>query len=103
MNYNAKKGDWVQVHQIILEPGERTAKIPKETKEVPLELWVKGYLDHEANIGDIVEITTLTKRKVKGNLVEVNPIYEYGFGEEFIPELVQIGEMVKTIVRGDGE
>lgn len=98
MNYDVKKGSWVQVHQIILKPEERTAKIPEETKKVPLELWVKGYLNVD---GDIVEITTLTKRKVEGELVEVNPIYDYGFGEEFVPELVQIGEMVKSIVRGD--
>lgn len=101
MNYDAKKGSWVQVHQIILKPEERTAKIPEETKKVPLELWVKGYLNVEGNIGDVVEITTLTKRRVKGELVEINPIYDYGFGEEFLPELVQIGEMVKSIVRGD--
>ncbi|MBW4827775.1 MAG: 2-amino-4-ketopentanoate thiolase [Clostridiaceae bacterium] len=101
MNYDAKKGSWVQVHQIILKPEERTAKIPEETKKVPLELWVKGYLNVEGNIGDVVEITTLTKRRVKGELVEINPIYDYGFGEEFVPELVRIGEMVKSIVRGD--
>ncbi|MEY8304784.1 2-amino-4-ketopentanoate thiolase [Anaerosalibacter bizertensis] len=101
MNYDAKKGSWVQVHQIILKPEERTAKIPEETKKVPLELWVKGYLNEDGDIGDVVEITTLTKRKVKGELVEINPIYDYGFGEEFVPELVQIGEMVKSIVRGD--
>jgi len=101
LNYDVKKGSWVQVHQIILKPEERTAKIPEETKKVPLELWVKGYLNVDGDIGDIVEITTLTKRKVEGELVEVNPIYDYGFGEEFVPELVQIGEMVKSIVRGD--
>lgn len=101
MNYDAKKGSWVQVHQIILKPEKRTAKIPEETKKVPLELWVKGYLNEDGKIGDVVEITTLTKRKVKGELVEINPVYDYGFGEEFVPELVQIGEMVKSIVRGD--
>lgn len=94
MAYDAKKGDWVQIHQIILKPEERTAKIPEETKKVPLELWVKGYLKEDANIGDIVEVTTLTKRKVKGELIEVNPIYNYSFGEEFVPELIKIGEIV---------
>ncbi len=101
MAYDAKKGDWVQIHQIILKPEERTAKIPEETKKVPLELWVKGYLKEDANIGDIVEVTTLTKRNVKGELIEVNPIYNYSFGEEFVPELIKIGEIVKGIVRGD--
>lgn len=103
MSYDAKKGDWVQIHQIVLKAEERTAKIPEETKKVPLEMWVKGYLKEDANIGDIVEVTTLTKRNVKGELVEVNPKYKYGFGEEFVPELIKIGEMVKEIVRGDEE
>lgn len=103
MGYDAKKGDWVQIHQIILKPEERTAKIPEETKKVPLELWVKGYLKEDGNIGDIVEVTTLTKRSVKGELVEVNPRYKYGFGEEFVPELIKIGEIVKEIVKGDEE
>lgn len=103
MSFDAKKGDWVQVHQIILKPEERTAKIPEETKKVPLELWVKGYVKEDANIGDVVEVTTLTKRNVKGELIEVNPTYNYSFGEEFVPELIKIGEIVKGIVRGDGE
>ena len=101
MSFDAKKGDWVQIHKIVLKPEERTAKIPEETKKVPLEMWVKGYLKEDANIGDTVEIVTVAKRTVKGELVEVNPVYTYSFGEEFVPELVKVGEMVKNIVRGD--
>lgn len=97
---DAKKGDWVQIHQIVLKPEERTGKLPEDTKKVPLELWVKGFLNHDANIYDEVEITTLTGRKVKGELVLINPRYEYGFGEEYVPELLKIGRQLRGILKG---
>ena len=98
----AKKGDWVQIHEIVLKPEQRTGKIPEDTKKVPLELWVKGFINEEGNIGDAVEIKTITGRKVKGELVDINPIYTHGFGDKFVPELLQIGIQVKHILR-DGE
>lgn len=96
-----KKGEWVQIHEIILKPEERTAKIPEDTKKVPLEMWVKGFLNEDSSIEDIVEVTTETGRKVSGQLVGVNPSYDYGFGEIFIPELLKISKQIKNIVRGE--
>jgi 2-amino-4-ketopentanoate thiolase alpha subunit len=95
-----KKGEWVQIHNIILKPEERTAKIPEDTKKVPLEIWVKGFLDADAKMGDVVEVTTRVGRTAKGTLVDVNPTYDYGFGEVYIPELLKISRQVKDIVRG---
>ena len=40
----AKKGDWVQIHNIVLTPEERSSALPEDTKSHPLEMWVKGYL-----------------------------------------------------------
>ncbi|QCX32759.1 2-amino-4-ketopentanoate thiolase [Caloramator sp. E03] len=97
---DAKKGDWVQIHQIVLKPEERTGKLPEDTKKVPLELWVKGFLNHDANLYDEVEITTLTGRIVKGELVLINPRYEYGFGDEYVPELLKIGKQLRGILKG---
>lgn len=97
---DAKKGDWVQIHETVLKPEERTGKLPEDTKKVPLELWVKGFLNHDANLYDEVEITTLTGRKVKGELVSVNPRYEYGFGDEYVPELLNIGRQLRNILKG---
>ncbi len=96
----AKKGDWVQIHYIVLKPEERTGKLPEETKKVPLELWVKGFINEEAAIGSQVSITTATGRIVSGTLEAINPKYTYGFGEEFIPELVQIDKQLKEIMNG---
>ena len=95
-----KKGEWIQIHDIILKPEERTAKIPEDTKKVPLEIWVKGFLNSDAKMGEVVEVTTRVGRTVKGTLVNVNPTYDYGFGEVYIPELLKISRQVKDIVRG---
>lgn len=97
-----KKGEWVQIHKIVLKPEERTGKLPEDTKKVPLEMWVKGYLNNDANMGDEVELTTLTGRLVKGELVAVNPKYDYGFGDQYIPELLKVGIQLRSILK-DGE
>jgi len=100
MSDMVKKGEWVQVHDIILKPEERTAKLPEDTKKVPLEIWVKGFLNSDAKMGEVVEVTTRVGRTVKGTLVNVNPTYDYGFGGIYIPELLKISRQVKDIVRG---
>ena len=52
----AKKNDWVQIHRVALEPADRSASLPEDTKNVPLEVWVKGYLLHDAETGEEAEI-----------------------------------------------
>lgn len=41
---DAKAGDWVRIYKIVLEPGERDSNIPEDTRDVPLEMWDKGFL-----------------------------------------------------------
>lgn len=95
----AKKGDWVQIHQIVLKPEERAPQVPEDTKQVPLELWVKGYALTEAKLGEQIEVETTTGRKVTGELVAVNPKYTHSFGE-FVPELLKVDRQVKEILFG---
>jgi hypothetical protein len=95
----AKKGDWVQIHQIVLKPEERAPQVPEDTKKVPLELWVKGYAQHDAKLGEQIEIETTTGRSVKGELVAINPRYIHSFGD-FVPELLKIERQVKEILFG---
>lgn len=95
----AKQGDWVIIHNTVLTSAERAPQIPEDTRSVPLESWVKGFLQQDAAIGDQVEITTITGRKVSGKLVEVNPSYKHNFGE-FVPELLQIGIQLKEMLAG---
>ncbi|RDY28220.1 2-amino-4-ketopentanoate thiolase [Romboutsia weinsteinii] len=96
---NAKSGDWVIVHTTVLKAEERAPQVPDDTKKVPLELWVKGFIQNDANIGDLVNIKTITGRKVSGNLLEVNPYYTHDYGK-CIPELLQIGICAKEILFG---
>lgn len=96
-----ERGTWVQIHAIILEAAERTGKLPEDTKNVPLEMWVKGFLRNDAAVNDTVEIETITGRRVEGKLIDVNPVYRYGFGNSYIPELLQIGIQARKIMRGE--
>lgn len=99
----ANKGDWVQVHIAVLQPEERAHSIPDDTRQVPLEMWVKGLLQNDAAaIGDTVTVLTRTGRTVEGTLCAVNPGYTHSFGA-FVPELLAIDDTVREIVfGGDG-
>ncbi|HIU25323.1 MAG TPA: 2-amino-4-ketopentanoate thiolase [Candidatus Copromorpha excrementigallinarum] len=95
----AKKGDWVRIHKVILKPEERTGKLPEDTKKVPLEMWTKGYLLHDGDIGEEVEIETVCGRHERGTLTEVNPYYTHSFGR-CVPELLAVDRQVREIVFG---
>lgn len=102
MPSKAAKGDWVQIHEIVLKPEERAGHLPEDTKKVPLELWTKGFIKYDANIGDFVEIETITGRLVKGTLEEIKPSYPHNFGE-CVPELLHIGQELRKILFSDEE
>ncbi|MEL7647203.1 MAG: 2-amino-4-oxopentanoate thiolase subunit OrtA [Sedimentibacter sp.] len=97
-----KKGEWVLIHRNVLEPSQRAPQVPDDTKNVPLELWVKGYLQEDANIGDEVTVLTRTKREERGTLLEANPYYKHDFGK-FVPELLVVSEQVRDILFGGAE
>ena len=94
-----EKGTWVLIHRNILEPKERASQVPEDTKKVPLEMWVKGYLQADAQLGDEVEVKTRTGRKETGTLLEANPYYKHDYGK-FVPELLTISEQVREILFG---
>ena len=93
-----KKDSWVRIHSIALQPEERAANIPDDSKKVPLEFWTKGYLQADAEMGAEVEVLTKAGRLVKGTLVEVNPQYQLDYGK-LVPELLRIGEDARRILR----
>lgn len=95
----AKKGDWVKIHRVIFTPDQRAPQVPDDTKLVPLEMWVKGFIDRDAKIGDAVEVTTITGRQEFGSLTEIEPTYKHSFGN-FVPEILQIGIQLKEILFG---
>ncbi|MBP9484518.1 MAG: 2-amino-4-ketopentanoate thiolase [Negativicutes bacterium] len=95
----AKKGDWVQIHSIILTPSERAPQIPEETRKVPLELTAKGFLqNNQASMGESVIIKTLADRELIGKLITIRPLYKVNYGEPQ-PELLTIGSELRAILR----
>lgn len=96
-----RKGSWVQIRRVVLNPDERAYNLPDATKKVPLLLWVKGYLLHDANINDTAKIMTVTGRIEEGELLIENPSYMHTYGN-FIPEIKVIDSIVKdTLFKGD--
>jgi hypothetical protein len=98
MSQRCAKGDWVMIHQVILEPRERSKGVPEDTAKVPLEAWIKGWASESAEIGQEVEITTLSGRKVKGRLEEVNPGFTHTYGPA-VPELTPVGRELRAALK----
>lgn len=99
----AKRGDWVRIHSVVLLPPERAlAALPEDTRNVPFELWAKGYLADDAEIGGEVRVTTRTGREVSGTLIEERPHYEHSFGG-FVPELQEAGDEAFAFLFGGGQ
>ncbi len=94
-----KKGEWVRIHNIVLEPSGRAPKVPDDTSKVPLEMWTKGFLTQDAEIGDQVSVETAVGRIATGRLVEVNHYYTHSYGK-FVPELVKIDKQLREIMYG---
>ncbi len=90
-------GTWVEIHRVVLGPAERAPQVPEDTRAVPLEMRVKGFLVAPAMLGDEVTIVTPAGRHLRGTLTEVNPAYTHGFGAP-IPELSTIGTEVRVIL-----
>ena len=97
-----KKGDWVLIHTQTLTPAERAPQVPVDTKEVPLEMWIKGTLVADGEIGDRVSVETITGRIESGTLLEVHPVYRHSFGE-FVPETLEVGRRLQKALYGGSE
>ena len=95
----AKKGDWVRIHSVVLKAEERTAKLPEDTKKCDLEMWTKGFLQEDAEIGDEVTVKTAVRRLEKGTLIEVGPYYTHSYGK-FVPEIIEIDKQLREIMFG---
>jgi hypothetical protein len=98
MSQQAAKNTWVEVHDVILEKGNRAPQVPEDTKQVPLEMYVKGFLVNDAVVGEKTEIMTTCGRRITGTLSRINPAYTHDFGEP-IPELSPIGGEIRAILK----
>ena len=95
-----KKGSWVQIQKNILASEDRPDTLPKETKAVPLKLWVKGFLLEDCELNSLATIKTRSGRIENGLLVKENPAYLHTYGD-FIPELLEIDRIVRQELWGD--
>ncbi len=93
-----KKMTSVQIYKSVLSRSERYTNLPADTKQVPLEMRIKGKLINPAQIGDTVQILTATKRIETGILIAVEPAYTHDFGH-FVQEI----EDMKTIILSETE
>ena len=96
---SVKKGDWVQIENIVLPAGQRAPQVPEDTQACDLKLWVKGSAQQDAEMGDEIEIKTVTGRIAKGRVCDVNPRYVHDYGE-FQPELLKIELQLKEVLFG---
>ncbi len=96
----AKKGDWVRIHSVVLKAAERTARLPEDTQKCDLEMWTKGTLLADAEIGDTVTVETAVGRLATGTLVEVGPYYTHSYGK-FVPEIIEIDKQLRAIMGGE--
>ncbi len=92
------RGRWVEIHRVVLAAGHRAPHVPEETRRVPLEMRVKGFLLAPAVVGDELEIATRAGRRVRGTLTDATPAYSHTFGP-LLPELSTIGEEVRAVLR----
>ena len=97
----AAPATWVEIRRVLLEPDERAPQVPDDTRRVPLELRVKGFLVAAARLGEPAEIVTPAGRRLRGTLAEINPAYAHGFGAP-LAELTAIGAEVRRLLRDRG-
>jgi hypothetical protein len=94
----AKKNEYVRIHRAVLEAVERTGKLPEDTKSVPLEMCVKGWLqDEEAQIGDTVTVKTVVGCLESGVLMEEKPCYAVNYGE-YVPAILEIDQQLRGVL-----
>jgi hypothetical protein len=94
----ARRGDWVRIHRIILEPDYRAGNLPVDTRATPFQVWTNGFLDDEsAKIGDQATIRTAIGRLLAGRLTDLNPRYAHDFGDPQ-SELLAAGEELRSLL-----
>ena len=89
-----EKNAFVQIYKTILRPNERAKNIPNDTRSIPMEMRVKGFLLTRAKVGDIVQIQTATGRIEEGILLVVEPYFTHNFGHH-VKAIDRIRQIIK--------
>lgn len=88
---------WVEIGFVVLEPGERTANLPEDTRRVPYYVRVKGFADGEPQVGQTVTVETLLGRRVEGQVLRIDPVYGHDFGQP-VRELIEAGKEARALL-----
>jgi hypothetical protein len=95
---NAKKGQYVEIQVELLNPHQRSTRLPDDTKKLAYIARIKGFLNVEtASIGDTVKINSPIGRTIEGTLIGINPPFVHDFGAQ-VPELLDIGNELRNIL-----
>ena len=97
MDERAEIGDWVEIGDTVLEPGQRAPQVPDDTQRVALQYRVRGFATEPGRCGTAITIRTRAGRELRGTLLAIRPPYTHGFG---VPtdELLGIGEELRSIL-----
>ena len=88
---------WVEIGFVVLEPGERTGRLPEDTRSVPYYVRVKGFAEGQPEVGQTVTVETLLGRCVQGQVLRIDPEYGHGFGKP-IQELIDAGREARALL-----
>ncbi len=95
---SAKKGQYVEIQVKLLDPHQRSTRLPNDTQKLAYVARIKGFLsDETASIGDTVKISSPIGRKIEGTLIGINPPFVHDFGAP-VPELLHIGSELRNIL-----
>lgn len=85
-----QRSRWAEIGFVVLAPEQRPPDLPPETRAVPYYARVRGFVTGTPAVGSTVEIETLTGRRVKGELLQIDPPFTHDFGRP-VQELVEAG------------
>jgi hypothetical protein len=88
-----KKGTFVEIRKVLLDASERAEHLPEDTRTVPFEARIRGFLLKDASLGEEVDIETPIGRVVRGKLVAENPAFKHGFGSP-VRELIEVAREI---------
>lgn len=89
---------WIEIGFTVLRPEERTARLPEDTQRLPYRARLRGFVSGPCQVGDEVEVETLSGRRVWGEVIDTSPRFAHDFGKP-IPELIEAGLEAKELLR----
>jgi 2-amino-4-ketopentanoate thiolase alpha subunit len=95
-----EKNRYVEIQRTLLKAGKRNQSVPEDTKNIPLEMRMRGTLIEEADLNQFVRIKTETGRIEEGILVAVDPAYDHDFGGH-VEELRIVRQKIRKDMRED--